>query len=203
MNRVISSSLFTFLFFLGSFQVQSQALKKGDLVIAGFSSYPNWGKFLIESSLASSGISSYNVKGIPPSGLRFEFMLSNEIGFTLDGIYNSWDATWSNNSGFENNINLNRTRVQIGFNYHVPDIDSEELDLYGGFALGTNTRNISFSSDDPTFDAAFFIDNPFVDFPLSSRFRLGASYYVSSNVGINFELATGGPVIALGVLVKL
>jgi len=202
MNK-IKMVLALFAFSFASLNVQSQVMKKGDLVLAGFSSYPNWGKFLIESTLEFDGISSYNVSGVPPSGLKLEFMLSDEIGFTLDGIYNSWDASWTGFSDYEYNIGLNRTRVQIGFNYHIPDIDSEELDLYGGFAIGTNTRNLSASSDDPSFDADLFIDNPFVGFPLSSRFRIGATYYITEVIGINAELATGGPVIALGVALKL
>lgn len=186
-----------------SFNTQAQAVQKGDFLITGFSSYPNWGKFLMESAIESQGISQYNVTGIPPSGLKLEFMLSNEMSFTLDGIFNTWNASWIDAKDYENDVKLSRARVQIGLNYHIPDLESDELDLYGGLGIGTNNRNLSISSEDPDFNEDVFISNPFVAFPLSFRMRFGGTYYIKENFGINFELATGGPIVGAGLVFKV
>lgn len=196
---ILTCLMFTF----GTSNVNAQAVRKGDLMITGFSSYPNWGKFLMETALSLDNVNNYSVTGIPPSGLKFEYMLSNEMSFTLDGIYNSWKANWTGNNGYNNEVKLNRTRIQIGFNYHIPDLDSEDLDLYGGMAIGTNSRNVSFKSDNEFFNIDQYVTNPFVSFPISSRLRFGGTYYLKESIGINFEVATGGPVIGLGVVVKL
>lgn len=188
---------------LTGFSARSQALQKGDFLITGFSSYPNWGKFLVETTLEADGINQYDVNGIPPSGIKLEFMLSNEMSFTLDGIFNTWNASWIDNNDYENNVKLNRTRFQIGFNYHIPDMDSDDLDLYGGMAIGSNSRNISVTSDNPGFDVDSFVDNPFVAFPLSFRVRFGGTYYIKQNFGINFEVATGGPIVGAGLVFKI
>jgi hypothetical protein len=190
-------------FSFGALNVNAQAVRKGDLMITGFSSYPNWGKFLMETALSLDNVDNYSVNGIPPSGLKLEFMLSNEMSFTLDGIYNNWKANWTSNNGYNNEVKLSRTRIQIGFNYHIPDLDSEDLDLYGGMAIGTNSRNVSFQSDNEFFDIDQFVTNPFVSFPLSSRLRFGGTYYLQESIGINFEIGTGGPVVGLGIVVKL
>lgn len=181
----------------------AQAVKKGDLLITGFSSYPNWGKFLMETALSFENNNNYDIKGLPPSGVKLEYMLSNEMSFTLDGIFNSWNANWTDMNGYENNVKLNRTRFQIGFNYHIPDLKSEQLDLYGGLAIGSNNRKINYSSDNENFNIDQYVSNPFVDFPLSSRIRFGGTYFIKEFLGINFEIATGGPIIGAGIVVKV
>lgn len=202
MKKTLLLSLIGFILFTGSNYSNAQALKKGDLLITGFTSYPNWGKFLLETALGSSGVSSYNVKGFPPSGAKAEFMLSDEIGFTLDGIFNGWNAKWKAN-GYNYEAGVFRTRIQIGLNYHIPDLDSDNLDLYGGFGIGSNTNSKKFITDDEYVNEEQYIGNSFLSFPISARVRVGGTYYVSQVIGINAELALGGPVIGIGVIARL
>ncbi|MGM0479520.1 MAG: hypothetical protein ACQERC_09870 [Bacteroidota bacterium] len=176
-------------------------LNEEDFLITGFSSYPNWGKFFIEQYLVGTSASDISLGGLPPSGLKLEYMLSNQFGFTLDGIYNSWNASWEQNT-YQYDLKLSRLRFQIGFNYHVPDHGADNLDLYGGFALGSNSTTRSFDTDAPNSMVETFIQNPFLNFPISSRFRIGATYFLKRNFGLNIELATGGPMIGLGAVIR-
>lgn len=201
MKKIVLISIVTFFLFSGRNYSTAQAMQKGDLVVTGFSSYPNWGKFGMETVLQAFNINDYVVNGFPPSGVKLEFMLSDEIGFTLDGIFNSWNAKWKNN-GFNYEASIFRTRIQIGMNYHIPDLDSDNLDLYGGFGIGSNSNLKRFESNDEFADEEKYFNNSFLSFPLSARVRAGVTYYVSQMIGINAELALGGPVIGLGVVVK-
>lgn len=187
--------------FAQSFQDESEiAVKKGDVLLTGFLSYPNWPKFIASSVLESADLESSEVKGIAPLGLKFEYMLSNEFGFTLDGIYNSWSGEWVPNSDSSpKSIGFQRYRVQIGINYHMSDLESTDLDLYGGFGIGTNRRDIDRSDFIEFSQLLNLIDNPIVNVPISFRFRLGARYFLFENVAVNFELATGGPFLSGGL----
>ncbi len=203
MMKHLFTLLITVLFFLSPVH-ESKAqttLNEEDFLITGFSSYPNWGKFFIEQYLEGTNASEISLGGLPPSGLKLEYMLSNQFGFTLDGIYNSWNASWIQNT-YNYDLNVTRLRIQLGFNYHIPDHGAENLDLYGGFALGSNSSTRSFDTDAPNSMVENFINNPFVNIPISSRFRIGATYFLKQNFGLNVELATGGPMIGMGVVIR-
>lgn len=176
------------------------AVKKGDVLLTGFLSYPNWPKFIAGFVLESADLESSEVKGIAPLGLKFEYMLSNQFGFTIDGIYNSWSAKWVSNSDIPpKSVAIQRYRIQIGVNYHMDDLGSTDLDLYGGFGIGSNSRSV----DRPDFiefsEILSLINNPLLRVPISFRLRLGGRYFLTENVAINFELGSGGPFLSGGL----
>lgn len=175
------------------------AVREGDLLLTGFLSYPNWSKFNADLVLGNAPVEEYDLGGVAPLGVKIEYMLSNQFGFTVDGIYNSWSASWiSNPNDAPKSLAVQRYRVQIGLNYHMDDLGSINLDIYAGFGIGSNHRDIKVSDNNMP-ELLSLLNNPISNFPISSRFRVGGRYFLSENIAINFELASGGPVLSGGL----
>ena len=223
------------LFFISSMAVAQdneskvEKLKKDDILIDAFVGYPNWGVYNLESYFSNFSSSSINsVSGIVPLGLRAEYFLSNEISFTLDASYTRWGAGWSYSSTvfdslgqdtqeeFDNSFEGSRFAFQIGANYHVPDLEGDNLDLYFGFAIGTNNINATLEKEQNDLnDAAvrsqnYFLNSGFffnsaslAQTPLSARFRVGGRYFFKPNLALNAELGTGIRTLSVGLTFKL
>lgn len=202
--------------------VKGQALKKGDIVIDAYAGYPNWGQFFTESHIKNNDVFEGQTKGgIVPLGLKSLFMIDDIFSFTLDINYTSWGGDWASKDSFQvynendgsyQNIMANydfsvqRLRFQVGINYHMDDMEIEELDLYGGLAIGTNTIFVQEETNDPYFDfrtQSYFLDDPLLLTPISVRARIGARYFIRDNFALNLELGLGGPTIAAGLSFRL
>lgn len=216
---------FTFILIL-SINSYGQALEKGDFVISPFAGYPNWGKFFAERTMNDDflGFNEYennSTSGVAPIGLNLEFMLSDEFSFTLGATYNSWSAEWDQSveeyvvdstgngsyvySNYSFKYGMQRFRVQVGINYHYSDIENEDLDVYGGFAIGTNNKKFTeFRNDGGKVSDPFyaFSQNAILTLPVSARLRVGGRYKFTDNFLLNMELGLGGPLIMLGVSLK-
>jgi hypothetical protein len=183
------------------------AVNKGDVLITGFASYPNWGRYLANVAINSSEVDNPSTGGFAPLGAQVEFMLSDIFGFTIDGIFNQWNANWDTD-GFDvngdpivynNSVTVNRTRIMVGLNYHLDDIKNEQLNLYGGFALGFNDRRINLNVEDQNFSSFW---GSAIDLPLAGRARLGMRYFLTESIGLNLELGVGGPILRGGLTFK-
>jgi hypothetical protein len=184
------------------------AVNKGDVLISGFLSYPNWGRYLANVQVNSSSFENGRTGGFAPLGGQIEFMLSDIFGFSFDAIFNQWSASWTssgfNNAGdvvqYENKVSVTRTRLLIGLNYHLDDLKNDQLNLYGGFAVGFNDRRLNVNLEDQ--NTSEFWDGPLA-FPLAARARIGMRYFVSDAIGLNLELGAGGPILRGGLTFKL
>lgn len=183
------------------------AVNKGDVMITGFVSYPNWGRYLANVAISGSDVKNPSTGGFAPLGAQVEFMLSDIFGFTIDGIFNQWQANWDTD-GFNNNndpivynnsVTVNRTRILVGLNYHLDDIKNEQLNLYGGFALGFNNRRINVNVEDVSYSSFW---GSTIDLPLAARARVGMRYFLTEAVGLNLELGVGGPILRAGLTFK-
>lgn len=183
------------------------AVNKGDLMVTGFMSYPNWGRYFANLEINSGNYQNGSTGGFAPLGGQLEYMLSDNFGFSLDAIFNQWSASW-NSSGFDNNgdpivydneVKVSRTRLLLGLNYHLDDLKNDQLNLYGGFAVGFNSRRVNVQVDDAGIGS--FWEGQFA-FPLAVRARLGMRYFVTETVGLNFELGAGGPILRFGLTFK-
>jgi hypothetical protein len=223
------------LFFISSIAVAQseeqvvEKLKKEDLLIDVFVGYPNWGVYNIETYFSSVPSSTVNsTSGIVPLGLRAEYFLSNEISFTLDASYTQWAAEWSYSSvvfdslgqgtqeEFDNSFEGSRFAFQLGANYHIPDLDGDNLDLYMGFAIGTNNISTTLAqeqvdlNDATVRDQDYFLNSGFIlnsaslaRTPISARLRIGGRYFFKPNVALNAELGTGIRTLSVGLTFKL
>jgi hypothetical protein len=192
------------LLFVGSIGlVHGQASFQGDHSFELYGGGPNFLKFnFFDGPNSTSTIGSTS---IPPSGLRYSYMISNDVSIGVDVMYNSYLQSYvSTDTVFVNNqwtyLSSNykdlrsRLRVQARFNFLLPS-SSPNLDSYIGLAVGTNSRwekqwkndmlNYSYNSAD------------LVSIPVSARLCYGFRYFFSYNSALGAEIGVGGPLFSV------
>ena len=192
------------LLFVGSIGlVHGQASFQGDHSFELYGGGPNFLKFnFFDGPNSTSTIGSTS---IPPSGLRYAYMISNDVSIGVDVMYNSYLQSYvSTDTVFVNNqwtyLSANykdlrsRLRVQARFNFLLPS-SSPNLDSYIGLAVGTNSRwekqwkndmlNYSYNSAD------------LVSIPVSVRLCYGFRYFFSYNSALGAEIGVGGPLFSV------
>jgi hypothetical protein len=187
-------SLFSF---AGVNSVHAQAVEQGTVIIDPYYGFPNLGKSFAED-ISSSDVT---VTGVGPAGMRVEYLIADRFGIGVDFIYNSFTGTYSdtsNGSVYDYEATMARTRVHLRFNYHLK-ASSEDLDLYIGMGAGTNGRTWSYTTNDP---AGSDENTSGTLLPFSARLAFGMRYYFTDNIGINSEIAIGGPLMSAGLSIK-
>lgn len=184
--------------------VHGQASFQGNHSFELYGGGPNFLKF----DFFGSGPNSKSINGsmsIPPSGLRYAYMITNDMSIGVDVMYNSYRQSYlSTDTVFVNNqwtyISSNftdlksRLRVQARFNFLFPSA-SPNVDSYIGLAVGTNNRwekqwkndviNYSYNSAD------------LVTLPVSARLCYGFRYFFSYNSALGAEVGVGGPLFSV------
>ncbi len=85
-------------------------------------------------------------------------------------------------------------------NYHF-NITSPAFDSYIGVGAGTNNRFRTTTENGVEIEGNGLED--FTLLPFSIRLCAGARYYFSDNFGVNTEIGIGGPLISLGLSIKI
>ncbi len=182
-----------------------QINNEGTFIFDPYYGFPNFGKvFVNDIDNASNDVSTI---GIGPMGIRAEYMLADKFGVGIDFIYNSINGTYQIDSlnfdgsifqSYDTKLAMQRYRVQVRMNYHF--VTNDRLDAYVGFGVGTNTRRFVYSTDKPNAEE-YSSSGSLI--PVSARIALGMRYYFNNNIGINSELGIGGPMLSVGVSVRL
>lgn len=176
-----------------------RSVHEGEFMVTLFGSYPNFGRYLAQISLMNNDINDYSTGGVAPIGFQLEYMLSNNIAFTMDGIYNSWNASWRHTfmgNTYANSVSQNRYRLLFGLNWHFDELDNDRVNFYAGGAVGMNRSGLSVDVDDywgSTF-WTFYLESP-----LAFRARAGLRFFIKPNWAANIELGAGGPLLRFGV----
>ena len=193
------------LLFVGTFGlVHGQASYLGDHSFELYGGGPNFLKFNFfgfdPNSTSTSGSTS-----IPPSGIRYAYMITNDVSIGIDAMYNSYRQSYlSTDTVFVNNqwtyISSNytdlrsRLRVQARFNFLLPN-SSPNLDSYIGLAVGTNNRwQKQWVNDSLTVD---FNSTDLVVVPVSARLCYGFRYFFNYNSAFGAEIGVGGPLLSI------
>lgn len=181
--------------------------------------YPNWGAYNTQVYARSIDATTVSTGGLVPLSLRMEVMLSNELSFSFDGIINKWSGKWSYTPEiFDADFNpigvpvtteydITRLRFQVGLNYHLDEVPVDNLNIYGGFAFGSNRLWTNVNTEDESFrirsQRYFLRQDPLVNFPISLSLRVGMRYFVMDNLGFSLEAASGGATISGGIVYRL
>ena len=188
------------LLFIGTIGLaHGQASFQGNHSFELYGGGPNFLKFDF-FGLGPNSTSMIGTTSIPPSGLRYAYMITNDVSVGIDVMYNSYRESYSSSDTvFVNNewtyIPSNytdlksRLRVQARFNFLLPS-SSPNVDSYIGLAVGTNNRwekqwkndsiNYSYNSAD------------LVSVPVSARLCYGFRYFFSYNSALGAEVGVGG-----------
>jgi len=203
--------LFTLMSFVftNSSVSKAQAVEKGDIIIDGYYGWPNLWSGILKAFYVTdlgTGESNVEVKSFGPAGGRFEYMVTEQFGIGLDVSYANSAITWGdsvlNSETWLNEyetykVSVPRFRIVPRFNYHFEQ--SEKIDLYGVFGIGYNGISYKFETSDDFWDhieAKNLV-------PISYRLAVGVRFFMSDNIGINFEAGIGGPLLTGGISVKL
>ena len=193
------------LLFIGTIGLaHGQASFQGNHSFELYGGGPNFLKFDF-FGLGPNSTSMIGTRSIPPSGLRYAYMITNDVSVGIDVMYNSYRESYSSSDTvFVNNewtyIPSNytdlrsRLRVQARFNFLLPS-SSPNVDSYIGLAVGTNNRwekqwkndsiNYSYNSAD------------LVSVPVSARLCYGFRYFFSYNSALGAEVGVGGPLFSV------
>jgi len=212
------------LFVLFTLNTNSQVLFTGNHLIEPYFGFPNVSKYMPILSLGQDPKNVNEYRGLSPSGIRYSYMLTDDISFGVDIIYNynvqkyiSTDTVfqggnWSYSS-YEGKQKQTRLRFQGRLNFHIP-IDQPNADTYIGIGFGTNNRwikeyqrkNISSDASNPYLDWVLtrkVSGSDAILIPFSMRVCYGYRYYFNYNLGFVGEIGIGGPLVSIGLSYKL
>jgi hypothetical protein len=192
------------LLFVGTFGLAyGQASFQGDHSVEIYGGGPNFLKFNFFDGPNST--STIGATSIPPSGLRYAYMISNDVSIGVDVMYNSYLQSYvSTDTVFVNNqwtyLSSNykdlrsRLRVQARFNFLLPS-SSPNLDSYIGLAVGTNSRwEKQWKNDVLSYN---YNSADLVSVPVSARLCYGFRYFFSYNSALGAEIGVGGPLFSV------
>ena len=194
-----------------SFNASSQSLFVGNHVIEPYIGFPNVTKYIPMLALSQEPENVTSYVGLPPSGFRYSYMLTDDISFGVDVIFDrsrkqfvSTDTVFQNGGweflSYEGQRTQTRLRLQARMNFHLP-ISQPNADSYIGLGFGSNNRWVKDYKNgvlDRELKGADAILIPF-----SMRVCYGYRYYFNYNLGIVGEIGIGGPLLSFGLSYKL
>jgi hypothetical protein len=194
-----------------SFSTYSQSLFVGNHVIEPYIGFPNVTKYVPMLALSQEPENITSYVGLPPSGLRYSYMLTDDISFGVDVIFDrskkdfvSTDTVFQN-GGWEYNSYSGeriqtRLRLQGRLNFHLP-ITQPNADSYIGLGFGTNNRWVR-DYKNGVLDRELKGSSAIL-IPFSMRVCYGYRYYFSYRLGIVGEIGIGGPLLSFGLSYKV
>jgi hypothetical protein len=194
-----------------SFNASSQSLFVGNHVIEPYIGFPNVTKYIPMLALSQEPENVTSYVGLPPSGFRYSYMLTDDISFGVDVIFDrsrkdfvSTDTIFQTGGwqylAYKGQRTQTRLRLQARLNFHIP-ISQPNADSYIGLGFGSNNRWVKDYKNgvlDRELKGADAILIPF-----SMRVCYGYRYYFNYNLGIVGEIGIGGPLLSFGLSYKL
>jgi hypothetical protein len=207
--------IFSFLFFFAT-KINAQILFAGNHVIEGYFGMPNMARFSGGLNFMTADINNGEITkfaGLAPSGIRYSYMITDNLSFGVDLIYNTSNITRSSTDTIYNGITgqwiyeqsttkdiTKRLRFHARINFHL-ETGRPEADSYFGIGVGSNNRWISRTKNNEFIETLEGSDASFL--PFSMRICYGYRYFFGYNWGISGEVGLGGPLLSLGVSYKL
>jgi hypothetical protein len=194
-----------------SFNTFSQSLFVGNHIIESYVGFPNVTKYfpILALNQEPKNVTSY--AGLPPSGFRYSYMLTDDISFGVDVIFDrsrkdfvSTDTVFQNGGwqylSYEGKRIQTRLRLHFRMNFHLP-ISQPNADSYIGLGIGTNNRWLKDYKNGELEQKLSGADAILI--PFSMRVCFGYRYYFNYNLGIVGEVGVGGPLLSIGLSYKL
>jgi len=208
-------NLFLSFLLIVSCKLQAQILFAGNQVFEAYLGIPNTARFSGGLNFMTGEINDGEItkfRGLAPSGIRYTYMISEDISFGFDMIYNYSNVSRVTTDTLYNGITgqweyqqtstqdiTKRLRFHARLNFHLLT-GSPQSDSYIGICAGTNNRWITSIKDGEVknlkgSDASIL--------PISMRICYGYRYYFGYNWGITGEVGLGGPLVSFGVSYKM
>jgi hypothetical protein len=208
-------NLFLAVYFFVAYNSYTQILYSGNHIIEGYLGTPNFARFSGGINFMTGEINDGEItkfRGLAPSGIRYTYMISEDISFGVDVMYNYSNAVRTSIDTIYNGITgqweypqvttqdiSKRLRMHARINFHL-STGNPQSDSYIGIGMGTNNRWLTSIKDGVS---TSYKGSDAVILPVSMRVCYGFRYFFGYNWGINGEVGLGGPLLSLGVSCKL
>jgi hypothetical protein len=208
-------NLFLAFLLIVSCKLQAQILFAGNHVFEAYLGIPNTARFSGGLNFMTGEINDGEItkfRGLAPSGIRYTYMISEDISFGFDMIYNYSNVSRATTDTLYNGITgqweyqqtstqdiTKRLRFHARLNFHLLT-SSPQSDSYIGIGAGTNNRWITSIKDG---EVKTFKGSDASILPISMRICYGYRYYFGYNWGITGEVGLGGPLVSFGVSYKM
>lgn len=186
----------------------AQHHEAGAILFDAYYGFPNLATGILKGVTSPSNMVGGELKvgSIGPLGGRAEYLLSDRFGMGLNVSYASSSLKWSESDGadtYDYKLSYPRLRIMGTWNIHLGDND--KLDPYIGGGIGYVSSKLDFETNDPSFDQEEYDDALRFNMPLAWRiFEFGMRYYVTDNIGFNWNVGLGaGPLVGVGISAKL
>ena len=206
--------LFSFLLFIANGS-RAQILFAGNHVVEGYLGLPNMARFLGGINLVTGEINEGEItkfRGLAPSGIRYTYMITDNVSFGFDAIYNYSDISRIQSDTLYNGItgqwvysdtvlrDVNkRLRFHARINFHILT-GRPESDSYFGIGIGSNNRWISSYKNNKFIETIKGTEATLL--PFSMRICYGYRYFFGYHWGLSGEVGLGGPLLSFSACYK-
>lgn len=146
---------------------------------------------------------NYKSTSLGPLYLKYEQMVSEELGLAVNVAYASSELSYTedsydlNNSIYEYKIERYTYSILARLNYYFGQ--DERFDGYVGLGLGYRYAKWKYDTNDPNVDRINFPNL----FPFGFETTFGGRYMITKNIGIYAELGLAKSLMQAGVTIKL
>ncbi|HYG51677.1 MAG TPA: hypothetical protein VD905_12280 [Flavobacteriales bacterium] len=208
---ILSMALVGYVALINTNQASAQAVGQGNIITVPQYGFPNLFAYALRTAYNNSNYTGLEIKGFGPTGVQFEFMVTDKIGLGLKSNFSSTSISYDENtevydpntgqytsSIYNYKLKFVRWRAMPRFSFHFGN--SDKFDGYFGVAAGYSAFKLSYETDDPNYTGDIAISNPV---PIGFRLDVGGNYFFTEKMGLNFEIGLGGgPVINAGIATK-
>jgi len=167
-------------------------VRKFKSITDSYYGFPNIYAIIFRPLATLKGATGVEVKSIGPTGIKYEFMITDKFGIGTDINYSLISVSFtkpkgdSTNTSYSYKVSSPAFRSMLAFSFHKSK--KKKLDWYSSIKIGYYNRSIKIESTDPGFKA------PSLDWPLPIAFRLegGFRYFPTRFTGIHFNMGILG-----------
>ena len=182
---------------------QDGAFGEGKIAISVGYGFPNLGKSLMKVYEDEVGYDAY---GLGPAHFKFEYGLSDKIGFGLTVNYVDFGAefthegldpiTWAITT-YQDKIGFSSISFLARMNIHFGT--TEKLDPYWGVGAGYRTGTWKFESTEPGYSLGTYK----TVIPFGFETTVGMRYYVVDPIALYIELGIAKSLLQAGITIGL
>jgi opacity protein-like surface antigen len=178
--------------------VHAQSFEKGKVIISAGYGIGNLNKSLFNTY---SGNIGYKYSGTGPLFAKFEYGISDKVGFGVNvnhiGANITYNEEGSNGETYQSKLNWKNTSVLARLNLHFSR--SEKLDAYWGAGLGYRFGGWKYSDNDPNSVDSNYEFKTVIPFGFETT--IGVRYYIVEHVGIYAEAGIAKAPLQFGLSV--
>jgi opacity protein-like surface antigen len=180
-------------------EIRAQAFYQGQVTVSAGYGFPNFTRTLFN---IADGVSNLESHVIGPVYGKFEYAVTDVVGFGVNVAYTYGNATYQTSDDgldsvvYDTDFTYQSYSVLGRLNFHFEA--SEMFDPYAGIGLGYRNAKYSYDSDDPNTEASDI--HGLIHFGVD--LTLGARVYLTENFGLYGEVGLAKTPLQVGLVAK-